>query len=98
MCTIYASLDKDDSHFIGFRLGFKSITTIKEVCDAFPELDMVNHMNRAKLVCRKRKYLNTYTFFFFQRVKSCKAKDLFVMKTFVQLMVSVVFLTRINTE
>ncbi|CAF0887471.1 unnamed protein product [Adineta ricciae] len=48
---------------IGRMLGFKSITTIKEVCDAFPELDMVNHMNRAKLVCRKRKCLNTYTLF-----------------------------------
>ncbi|UJR28131.1 hypothetical protein I4U23_009388 [Adineta vaga] len=34
---------------IGRILGFKSITTIEQVCDAFPELDMVNHMNRAKL-------------------------------------------------
>jgi hypothetical protein len=33
-----------------FRLGFKSITTVEKVCNAFPELDMVNHKNRAKLV------------------------------------------------
>ena len=32
-----------------FRLGFKSMTTIEKVCAAFPELDMVNHMNRVKL-------------------------------------------------
>ncbi|CAF4522693.1 unnamed protein product [Rotaria sp. Silwood2] len=34
---------------IGRLIGFKSITTIEKVCEAFPELDMVNHMNRAKL-------------------------------------------------
>lgn len=34
---------------IGQLLGFKSITTVEAVCNAFPELDMVNHMNRAKL-------------------------------------------------
>jgi HAD superfamily hydrolase (TIGR01456 family) len=33
---------------IGRILGFKSITTIEKVCEAFPELDMVNHMHRAK--------------------------------------------------
>ncbi|CAF3456513.1 unnamed protein product [Rotaria socialis] len=33
---------------IGQMLGFKSITTVEKVCEAFPELDMVNHMNRAK--------------------------------------------------
>ncbi|CAF3361323.1 unnamed protein product [Rotaria sp. Silwood1] len=33
---------------IGRMLGFKSITTVEKVCEAFPELDMVNHMNRAK--------------------------------------------------
>ena len=26
------------------------MTTIEEICAAFPELDMVNHMNRVKLV------------------------------------------------
>jgi hypothetical protein len=26
------------------------MTTIEKVCAAFPELDMVNHMNRVKLV------------------------------------------------
>ncbi|CAF2083651.1 unnamed protein product, partial [Rotaria magnacalcarata] len=31
------------------RIGFKSITTIEKVCAAFPELDMVDHMNRARL-------------------------------------------------
>ncbi|CAF1100388.1 unnamed protein product [Rotaria sordida] len=30
-------------------IGFKSITTIEKVCEAFPELDMVNHMNRDRL-------------------------------------------------
>ncbi|CAF4777056.1 unnamed protein product, partial [Rotaria sp. Silwood2] len=30
-------------------IGFKSITTIEKVCEAFPELDMVNHMNRVRL-------------------------------------------------
>jgi len=35
--------------FLFFRLGFKSMTTIEKVCAAFPELDMVNHMNRVKL-------------------------------------------------
>ncbi|CAF0787996.1 unnamed protein product [Adineta steineri] len=34
---------------IGRLLGFKSITTIEKVCKAFPDLDMVDHMNRAKL-------------------------------------------------
>lgn len=34
---------------IGRTLGFKSMTTIEKVCAAFPELDMVNHMNRVKL-------------------------------------------------
>ncbi|CAF0932512.1 unnamed protein product [Rotaria sordida] len=34
---------------IGRMIGFKSITTIEKVCEAFPELDMVNHMNRVKL-------------------------------------------------
>lgn len=33
---------------IGRMLGFKSITSVEKVCEAFPELDMVNHMNRAK--------------------------------------------------
>ncbi|CAF2964370.1 unnamed protein product [Rotaria sp. Silwood2] len=33
---------------IGRLLGFKSITTVEKVCEAFPELDMVNHMHRAK--------------------------------------------------
>jgi hypothetical protein len=32
------------------RIGFKNMTTIEKVCAAFPELDMVNHMNRVKLV------------------------------------------------
>ena len=36
-----------------FRLGFKSITTVAKVCEAFPELDMVNHTNRARLVRAK---------------------------------------------
>jgi len=30
-------------------LGFKSITSVENVCKAFPELDMVNHNHRAKL-------------------------------------------------
>ncbi|UJR21311.1 hypothetical protein I4U23_024401 [Adineta vaga] len=34
---------------IGRTLGFKSMTTIEKVCSAFPELDMVNHMNRVQL-------------------------------------------------
>ncbi|CAF1578959.1 unnamed protein product [Rotaria magnacalcarata] len=33
---------------IGQMLGFKSVTTVEKVCEAFPELDMVNHMHRAK--------------------------------------------------
>ena len=36
------------------RLGFKSVTTVEKVCNAFPELDMVNHVNRAKLVSEER--------------------------------------------
>lgn len=32
-------------------LGFKSITSVENVCKAFPELDMVNHNHRVKLVC-----------------------------------------------
>jgi len=36
---------------IAKMIGFKSITTIEKVCAAFPELDMVNHTNRVKLVC-----------------------------------------------
>jgi hypothetical protein len=31
------------------------MTTIEKVCTAFPELDMVNHMNRVKLVSEKKK-------------------------------------------
>jgi len=34
---------------IGRAIGFKSITTVEKVCEAFPELDMVNHNNRTKL-------------------------------------------------
>ncbi|CAF0875069.1 unnamed protein product [Adineta ricciae] len=34
---------------IGRTLGFKSMTTIEKVCTAFPELDMVNHLNRVQL-------------------------------------------------
>ncbi|CAF4935536.1 unnamed protein product, partial [Rotaria sp. Silwood2] len=34
---------------IARMIGFKSITTIEKVCEAFPELDMVNHMNRVRL-------------------------------------------------
>jgi len=39
--------------FLYNRIGFKSITTIEKVCAAFPELDMVNHMNRVQLVSKK---------------------------------------------
>ncbi|CAF3333824.1 unnamed protein product, partial [Rotaria sp. Silwood2] len=31
---------------IARMIGFKSITTVEKVCEAFPELDMVAHMNR----------------------------------------------------
>ena len=31
------------------------MTTIEKVCAAFPELDMVNHMNRVKLVSKEKK-------------------------------------------
>ncbi|CAF4235577.1 unnamed protein product [Rotaria sordida] len=34
---------------IARMIGFKSITTIEKVCEAFPELDMIDHMNRARL-------------------------------------------------
>jgi len=50
------------------RIGFKSITTIEKVCTAFPELDMVNHMNRVKLVSEeKKKIIFCYLIYF--RVK-----------------------------
>lgn len=44
-------------YFFLIRIGFKNITTIEKVCAAFPELDMVNHMNRVRLVSigRRRK-------------------------------------------
>ncbi|CAF2916597.1 unnamed protein product [Rotaria sp. Silwood2] len=34
---------------IARMIGFKSITTVEKVCEAFPELDMVDHMNRVRL-------------------------------------------------
>ncbi|CAF3662948.1 unnamed protein product [Rotaria sp. Silwood1] len=34
---------------IARMIGFKSITTIEKVCEAFPELDMIDHMNRVRL-------------------------------------------------
>ncbi|CAF3026620.1 unnamed protein product, partial [Rotaria sp. Silwood2] len=34
---------------IARMIGFKSIPTIEKVCEAFPELDMVDHMNRVRL-------------------------------------------------
>ncbi|CAF1420436.1 unnamed protein product [Rotaria sordida] len=34
---------------IARMIDFKSITTIEKVCEAFPELDMIDHMNRARL-------------------------------------------------
>lgn len=34
---------------IARTLGFKSVTTIEKICAAFPELDMVNHLNRVQL-------------------------------------------------
>lgn len=34
---------------IARMIGFKSITTVEKVCEAFPDLDMVDHQNRAKL-------------------------------------------------
>ncbi|CAF3836298.1 unnamed protein product [Rotaria sordida] len=40
---------QDQVEDIARMIGFKSITTIEKVCEAFPELDMVNHMNRVKL-------------------------------------------------
>jgi len=43
------------SFFVDNRIGFKNMTTIEKVCAAFPELDMVNHMNRVKLVSEKKK-------------------------------------------
>ena len=46
--------DKGQRVLYCIRIGFKSITTIEKVCAAFPELDMVNHMNRVKLVSEKK--------------------------------------------
>ncbi|CAF1049663.1 unnamed protein product [Rotaria sordida] len=40
---------QDQVEDIARIIGFKSITTIEKVCKAFPELDMVDHMNRARL-------------------------------------------------
>ncbi|CAF3125191.1 unnamed protein product [Rotaria sp. Silwood2] len=40
---------QDAAEDIARMIGFKSITTIEKVCEAFPELDMVDHMNRVKL-------------------------------------------------
>ncbi|CAF1345859.1 unnamed protein product [Rotaria sordida] len=34
---------------IARMIDFKSITTIEKVCEAFPELDMIDHMNQARL-------------------------------------------------
>lgn len=42
--------ERDRTLRLFHRIGFKSVTTIEKVCAAFPELDMVNHMNRVKLV------------------------------------------------
>ncbi len=36
--------------FFLHRVGFKDTTTIERLCSAFPELDMVDHTHRAKLV------------------------------------------------
>jgi hypothetical protein len=33
-----------------FRVGFNNTTTIEKICKTFPELDMVNHNHRTKLV------------------------------------------------
>ncbi|CAF4865347.1 unnamed protein product [Rotaria sp. Silwood1] len=35
---------------IARMIGFKSIITIEKVCEAFPELDMIDHMNRSEMV------------------------------------------------
>jgi hypothetical protein len=45
------------------------MTTIEKVCAAFPELDMVNHMNRVKLVSegKSKLFLNLLIIYF--RVK-----------------------------
>jgi hypothetical protein len=51
-----------DLFYSVYRLGFKSITTVGKVCDAFPELDMVNHTKRAKLVSQKEQWLFTSLF------------------------------------
>ncbi|CAF4645289.1 unnamed protein product, partial [Rotaria sp. Silwood2] len=40
---------QDKAEDIGQMIGFKSITTIEKVCEAFPELDMVDHMHRVRL-------------------------------------------------
>ncbi|CAF2063847.1 unnamed protein product, partial [Rotaria magnacalcarata] len=40
---------QDATEDIARMISFKSITTIEKVCAAFPELDMVDHMNRARL-------------------------------------------------
>ena len=45
---------KDECSISRDRLGFKSVTTVEKVCDAFPELDMVNHVNRARLVSEEQ--------------------------------------------
>ncbi|CAF1551414.1 unnamed protein product [Rotaria magnacalcarata] len=37
------------SEEIAKMIGFKSVTTVEKVCEAFPELDMVDHMNRVRL-------------------------------------------------
>ncbi len=36
--------------FVLYRVGFKDTTTIERLCSAFPELDMVDHTHRTKLV------------------------------------------------
>ncbi len=33
-----------------FRVGFTNTTTVEKICQAFPELDMVNHNHRTRLV------------------------------------------------
>ena len=45
------------------------MTTIEKVCAAFPELDMVNHMNRVKLVSEEKCFNREFSMAFFCRVK-----------------------------
>ena len=44
------------SELLSHRLGFQSTTTVEKVCQAFPELDMVDHTHRSQLVNNTREF------------------------------------------